>query len=429
MTPIAPLLAARQFIDKISKPTTILAAVSGGSDSTGLLIALQRAVRDAGRSDISIHAVTVDHALRAESAMEAEGVARLCERIDIPHHIRRWDGDKPKSGVSAAARLARYELIGAVAEEIGADMAVVGHTLGDQQETIAMRSARSTRADNLGLAGMADGVLYDRSLWIFRPFLNCTRQDIRDFLCEQGLSWYDDPSNDDLKYERVRMRNEASGNLIDRSTNRAELSERAAQLIEHYARSDGANIFALKREAFDADTATLRYALSALSCVVGGRRFAMAADSMDKVMACATQDGPAKMTAGRVMFDRRSDYLYLVREERGIETLEVPAGETRIWDERFEITNNSPVDLVVRACGKEAQGAGVVTDFPAGVVRRARQAMPMFERQEGEVLAAGNVEWRRMIAPYDLFLPRFDLKLANAIAGLVGREAYPLAPV
>lgn len=429
MTPIAPLLAAWQFIDKISEPTTILAAVSGGSDSTGLLIALHRAVRDAGRSDIQLHAVTIDHALRAESAMEAEGVARLCERIDIPHHIRRWDGDKPKSGVSAAARLARYELIGAVAEEIGADMAVVGHTLGDQQETIAMRSARSTRADNLGLAGMADGVLYDRSLWIFRPFLNCTRQDIRDFLCEQGLSWYDDPSNDDLKYERVRMRNEASGNLIDRSTNRAELSERAAQLIEHYARSDGANIFALKREAFDADTATLRYALSALSCVVGGRRFAMAADSMDKVMACATQDGPAKMTAGRVMFDRRSDYLYLVREERGIETLEVPAGETRIWDERFEITNNSPVDLVVRACGKEAQGAGVVTDFPAGVVRRARQAMPMFERQEGEVLAAGNVEWRRMIAPYDLFLPRFDLKLANAIAGLVGREAYPLAPV
>lgn len=432
MTPIAPLLAARQFIDKISKPTTILAAVSGGSDSTGLLIALHRAVRDAGRSDISIHAVTIDHALRSESAMEAQGVARLCERLGIPHHIRRWDADKPKSGVSAAARLARYGLIGAVAQDIGADMVVVGHTLGDQQETIAMRSARSTRADNLGLAGMADAVLYDQRLWILRPFLNCTRQDIRDFLCEQGLSWYDDPSNDDMKYERVRMRKEASGMLIDRSINRAELSEQAAQLIEDHAISDGGNIFALKREAFDVDPATLRYALSALACVAGGRRFAMAADSMDKVMSCTMQDGAGKITAGRVMFDRRKDFLYLVREERGIETVQVPARQTRVWDERFEIKNSFAFDLVVRACGKEAQGAGLdgnASAFPAGVVRRAGQAMPMFEGMQGEVLSAGNVKCSRMIAPYDLFLPRFDLKLANAIAGLVGRAAFPLPPV
>ena len=432
MTPIAPLVAARQFIDKISKPTTILAAVSGGSDSIGLLIALHRAVRDAGRSDIQLHAVTIDHALRAESAMEAQGVGQLCKRIGIPHHIRRWDADKPKTGVSAAARLTRYGLIGAVAQDIGADMAVVGHTLGDQQETIAMRSARSTRADNLGLAGMADAVLYDRRLWILRPFLNCTRQDIRDFLCEQGLAWYEDPSNDDMKYERVRMRKEASGMLIDRSINRAELSERAAQLIEKHATSDGGNIFALQRDTFNADPATLRYALSALACVVGGRRFAMAAGSMDKVMACATQDGASKMTAGRVMFDRRKDVLYLVREERGIETLDVRAGEKRVWDERFEIKNNRAFDLVVRACGKEAQGPGldgVSSAFPAGVLRRAMQTMPMFEGRHDEALSAGEVEWSRMIAPYDLFLPRFDLKLANAIASLVGREAYPLAPV
>jgi len=94
VTPIAPLLAARQFIDKISKPTTILAAVSGGSDSTGLLIALHRAVRDAGRSDIQLHAVTIDHALRSESAMEAQGVALLCERIGIPSAdmVRNADG-------------------------------------------------------------------------------------------------------------------------------------------------------------------------------------------------------------------------------------------------------------------------------------------------------------------------------------------------
>lgn len=435
MTPIAPLLAARQFIDRISKPSTVLLAISGGSDSTGLLLALDSALRDAGRRDIHLHAVTIDHALRPESAMEAQGVARLCERIGTPHHIRRWDAPKPKSGVSAAARLARYALITEVAEKIGADMAVVGHTLGDQQETIAMRSARSTRTANLGLAGMADAVLHDCRLWIFRPFLKTTRQEIRDFLTGRGLSWYDDPSNDDMKYERVRMRKQAEvapGMLIDGSINRFELSRRAAQLIEKNAISDGGNIFALKLDALHAEPASFRYALSALASIVGGRRFAMAADSMDKVMACATQDGPDTLTAGRVMFQRRNDVLYFVRENRGIETVEIPAGQKGVWDARFAIGNNSPFDLVVRAGGGMPQVRapdGLLAAFPTGIVRRAMQTMPVFEQRQGAAASIDDVVLSRVIAPYDLFLPRFDLELANAFASLVGRPAYRLAPV
>lgn len=430
---IAPLEAARQFIEKISKSALILVAVSGGSDSTGLLFALRQAVQDAGRRDISFHAVTIDHRLRPEAAVEAKGVAALCASIGVTCHIRHWNDAKPTSGISAAARLARYALITDVADEIGADMVVLGHTFGDQQETIAMRSARSVRADNLGLAGMADAVLYNRRHWIMRPFLQSTRQDIRNFLTELGQSWYDDPSNDDSKYERVRARTTASafsGMLIDQSINRFELSTGAAHLIENHVLCDSGSVFTLKADALEAEPATLRYALSALACVAGGRRFSMAADSMDRVMTLVTSGEPGRVTAARVVFDRRRHALHLVRENRGIQTMRVASGQHIVWDERFDITNGTAKDFIVRAHGPLESGTqpGLTPSVPAGVARLALETMPVIEDGNMQATALEGVELSRMIAPYDLFLPRFDLQLANSIAALIGREAYPQAP-
>lgn len=427
--PIAPLEAARLFIEKISKPARILVAVSGGSDSTGLLLALHRASTDISRRDISLHVVTIDHALRSGSADEARGVAALCARYDVAHHIRRWDGEKPATGISAAARLARYDLAGEVAADIGADVIAIGHTLGDQQETIAMRGARSQRPDNLGLAGMADAVLYARRHWIVRPFLCSTRQDIRDFLIGQGQSWYDDPSNDDAKYERVRMRNlplEPQEKLIDQSINRSELSSAAAHWLEKQAESYLDCLIKINAAGLQHDPTIVRYALSALANVIGGRRFAMAADSMDRVMAFVTKGEPGRVTASRTVFDLRRDALYLMRETRDIPSLAVAAGTTALWDERFEINNVSTRTLLVGG-----KGAHVAVDLPAfipkGVAKRVMQAMPTVEVEgdQGPALEAGEVVIRPLLAPYDLFLPRFDLQLANVIARLIGHSAYP----
>ena len=431
--PIAPLEAARLFIDKISKPARIVVAVSGGSDSTGLLLALHRVLTDMGKRDISLQAVTIDHALRGGSADEARGVAELCAWHGIVHHIRRWDGDKPATGISAAARLARYALIGEVAAEIGADVIAIGHTLGDQQETIAMRVARSERPDNLGLAGMADAVLYAARHWIVRPFLVSTRQDIRDFLREKGQSWFDDPSNNDAKYERVRVRNrhsEPQRTLIDQSINRSMLSAAAAHWIEKQAESYLDCLIKINPAGLQSDTAIVRYALSALASVIGGRRFAMAADSMDRVMAFLSKGEPGRITASRAVFDLRKDALYLMRENRDIPSLAVAAGATALWDERFEITNRSTRTLLIG--GKDIR---IAVDLPAcipkSVAKRVMQTRPTIEAEgnEGFAVGAGEVDIRPLLVSYDLFLPRFDLELANVIARLIGRSAYPQPPV
>lgn len=440
-SPLAPLEAARIFLDRLQKPATLLVAVSGGSDSTGLLLALNDSLGLSAQADVRLEAVTIDHALRPEAADEAVAVSRFCQAFAIAHHSLRWNDDKPKTGVSAAARLARYRLIGEVAEKIGATAIVVGHTQDDQRETIAMRSQRNAAQDRPGLSGMADAVLYNARHWVLRPFLNVRRDDIRDYLVTRNQSWFDDPSNEDVKYERVRVRKlpeHVALSSAEAPLKRMELSSRAATFVACAVDVFPAGLIRLHADRLEENTGTLRYAISALACIAGGRPYPLAAESLDRVIAFLAQGLPGRMTAGRVVFDRRKDGLYLMRENRDVPNMTILPGATIIWDDRFEITNRSNVAIVVKGGGSDDGVRGGQSACPAtvppGVFKRARLAQPHLRPEDGRETqedwsSMEAVSIRPLLAPYDLFLPRFDLDLANAIGFRLGREAYPQPPM
>jgi len=433
-SPLAPIEAARNFLEQIQKPALLLVAVSGGSDSTGLLLALHEVLLASSRDDVQLHAVTIDHALRLEAADEAEAVKSLCRTLSIPHHIRRWTDEKPKTGISAAARLARYRLIGEVAAKIGATAIVVGHTLDDQRETIAMRSHRSAQANLPGLSGMADAVLYNARHWVLRPFLGVRREDIRRYLLARGQGWVDDPSNEDDKYERVRVRKRSTDADVPSSEpllDRTELASRAAAFVSAAVQAYPGGLIKLNADCLIDDPNVIRYALAALAGVTGGRAYPLAAESMDRVMAFVAGGEPGRLTAGRVIFDRRKEGLYLMRENRDVPTITVAPGETGLWDERFEIVNRSKVAVSVSGGVAAYEEDLAPTAVPTGVLKRAKLAQPLV-RPEGSGQGSadiGAVTIRPLIAPYDLFLPRFDLELANAIALSLGRGVYPQLPV
>src|ERR1700684_4672484 len=97
------------FAEWKAAPAIVL-ALSGGPDSVALMWLAARWRRALARGP-HLLAVTVDHGLRAESAREARDVKRLARALDVPHRTMRWTGEKPKSGVPAAARAARYRLL------------------------------------------------------------------------------------------------------------------------------------------------------------------------------------------------------------------------------------------------------------------------------------------------------------------------------
>ncbi len=446
---ILPEQAIDEFLSRIERPARLLVAVSGGSDSTGLLISLWQKARSAG--DVEVLAVTVDHGLRPEAAGEAEDVAALCRPYGIHHVIRRWEGEKPLSGVSAAARNARYRLLLDVTDELSATAILTGHTLDDQIETVAMRTARSDRDDNLGLAGMASAVVLDRRTWLLRPFLDVRRADIRTFLTGEGTAWIDDPSNLDSHYERVRTRLAIAGQaasiampdkaaIAEAAGRRASLSEAAARLAAHHLTIRHGVLAHLVPEALSAEPAVLRHLLAMLGAVLGGRAHGAKSVSMDKVMAMLALGEPGRITAGRVIFDRRRDGLFVVRENRDLSSLHVAPDVMTVWDGRYRIHNGLDREVIVGAEPADRdQAMALFPDAPPAVALRAMAVMPRLvildDKGIEQVIAgqeetgAAKVVAEPILAPFDRFLPQFDLSLATEFAVLLGCDHFPRLPI
>lgn len=174
---------------------SVLIAVSGGADSTALLLGTAL-VREQLR--LSVEVATLDHGLRPESAGEARAVERLAALHSLPCHVRLLHL-RPGAGVELRAREARYEALEAIRSERGLTAVATAHTATDQAETLLMRLARGT-----ALRGAA-GILPRRGS-VVRPMLELTREQIEAFLQEQGVGFISDPMNADPQLFRTRVR-------------------------------------------------------------------------------------------------------------------------------------------------------------------------------------------------------------------------------
>ncbi|MGJ8586011.1 MAG: tRNA lysidine(34) synthetase TilS [Marinosulfonomonas sp.] len=175
-------------------------AVSGGGDSTALLHVMADWAAEKGTT---VQAITVDHGLRPEAAQEAEQVAKICADLGVKHAVAKWENWDGHGNLQDQARQARYGLIADWASAEGIDVIALGHTADDQAETFLMRLARQAGID--GLAGMAAERRAYGKTWI-RPLLQLRRDDLRASLRRRKIAWVDDPSNEDEKYDRIKLR-------------------------------------------------------------------------------------------------------------------------------------------------------------------------------------------------------------------------------
>jgi tRNA(Ile)-lysidine synthase len=237
VAPIGPQEAAG-LLAACDRPLAI--AVSGGADSMALMHLLAAWRRQGGGNAHSPPLVlTVDHGLRPASADEAAFVAGVAQQLGFGHETLVWTGAKPTSGIQDAARRARYDLLLArLAAEARPRDLLLAHHQEDQAETLLMRLARGSGID--GLAGMRplesriavvlEAPVREAVIRLRRPLLDVAKARLIATLQAIGASWREDPTNADLRYERVRLRRAQSMLAADLGLTPAALARSARRL-------------------------------------------------------------------------------------------------------------------------------------------------------------------------------------------------------
>ena len=187
-----PLLLGLRRSGLIAAGDRVLVAVSGGPDSTAMLLALL----DEAHQVVAAH---YDHALQPGSSDVADHVRKLCERLGVEVLIERRERPMPRGSVQAGARTLRYEFLERARAQAGADVVAIAHTADDVVEGVVIHLLRGC-----GLAGMR-GMPARRGVFV-RPLLSVWRSEVADYLQRRGIEALQDPANSNDAYARVRVR-------------------------------------------------------------------------------------------------------------------------------------------------------------------------------------------------------------------------------
>ncbi|UWR23384.1 tRNA lysidine(34) synthetase TilS [Sulfitobacter sp. S190] len=362
-----------------SLPGRLGVAVSGGGDSIALLTLLHEIATTQGAE---IAAVTVDHRLRDGSADEARGVAEHCARLGVAHDTVCWTEWDGRGNLQDRAREARVALISQWARTRGIAHVALGHTQDDQAETVLLRLGR--RAGVGGLAAMRPRSHRDGITWL-RPLLGVSRAALREYLRGKGVSWVEDPSNDDLRFDRIRVRH-ALGSLGEIGIDAAALAAVADNLADadaalaDQARAclDACGAVQLGSVRFDWEEfhrhphEIRRRVLSAAVQWHSGRAYGPRRAGLAQVMAAVEAKSGGTVDGCHIL--TRAGAIWVLREHRRIADAHAAPGSD--WDMRWrcDVANGLGRGTNARVAVLGGKGLKVMVDWrasglPWGVAR------------------------------------------------------------
>ncbi|WP_157968943.1 tRNA lysidine(34) synthetase TilS [Tropicimonas sp. IMCC34011] len=402
------------------EPRALGLSISGGGDSTALL---HLAAGWARGRDISLWVLTIDHNLRPAARIEAAAVAAQSRDLDLPHATLRWAGWDGQGNLQDAARRARHGLIDRWRG--GVRQILTGHTADDQAETVLLNLARGSGVD--GLAGMSatspirpplavepvasngEGPPPDPGrapgFVILRPLLEMRREELRDWLGERGLSWAEDPSNDDDRFDRVRARKllaaaaplglETAG-LTATATRmaraRAALEARTRDAAMEIADVQSGDIV-LDRDGLAALDAETRLRLLSLALVwVSSADYRPRAKALDQLASDALEGRHGALHG--CLLRAGPERIRILREEAAVAAHVLPASTDGpvVWDNRWRIGPAPEPDLQIGPLG--AAGVRAIGGAPkGGLPRLSLLASPALRRTDGELIAAPLAGW------------------------------------
>ncbi|UUX48779.1 tRNA lysidine(34) synthetase TilS [Nisaea acidiphila] len=382
-------------------PSLFLAGVSGGADSTALSFLLSRWCRARGHA---FRAIIVDHGLRSEAAEEAGRVAARLGVVGICAEILRWTGPKPGSGIQAAARAARFGLMIERAVELGASALFLAHHLQDQAETMVMRLGRESGAD--GLAGIRPRQMR-AGVRVMRPLLPVSPERLRLTCLAGGLSWVEDPSNRDRRFERIRIREEqdgleAVGLGAGRLSRMAQIfsrlrdwsDDRLAGFLTDHAVLDRRGFARLNAEAVAGLPRPLRLKLaSGLLQSIGGGAYPPRRESLERLDVWVTEGRRRRVTLGGCLIWRSgAGEIWIAREVPRKPRPEVLRARGGLrWDGRFDVTwqGDRPawVHMLTRDGERRLRRLITPAGLEIGLPQSVRCSLPVVTDLDGRLFA------------------------------------------
>lgn len=179
----------------------IAVAVSGGCDSMALTLALNDFCK---KNKIKIQALTIDHGVRKDSKIEAKKVGELLKKFNISHKILSIPKKQiPQKNIEANLREIRYTILSDFCQKNHIEFLFVGHHLGDIAENFLIRLFRGSGLDGLSPMQKISEI---KGIKIIRPFLEISKDELKNYLIEKNISWFEDETNDDEKFLRNKIR-------------------------------------------------------------------------------------------------------------------------------------------------------------------------------------------------------------------------------
>jgi tRNA(Ile)-lysidine synthase len=312
----------KRFEKRLDISENFIVAVSGGPDS--LALAFLAKIYAIKRRLIAKFFI-VDHKLRPESTKEAKKVKKILKDHSINSKILSWVGKKPYKNIQSTARNKRYELLFSECEKLKIKNILLGHHQNDLFENFFIRMLRGS-----GLKGLIsldkENKINGKNL--LRPLINEKKEDLI-FIAKHVYNFYvKDPSNDDEKYQRIKIRKlieEFQKKGLDKKKFNSTITnlKHSNNVVNFYVNQNlKKNTFflkkkeklILKKEYFEQPFEVIFRSLSESINLVGKRHYPVRGKKLDKVISNIENNRMDKQTIGGCIIEKVNQTIIISKE-------------------------------------------------------------------------------------------------------------------
>jgi len=374
--------------------------LSGGIDSMALLHLIKNFVSDKRNVPINCIPMIIDHNLRDESEYESKEVKKISQNLGFNTQIKKINSSKPNGNIQNWARNQRRNILFQKCLELSANL-ILGHHFDDQAETLFMRITRGSALD--GLSGMKEITPWN-GISIIRPLLPYRKKQIKNYVKNKKIIYFEDSSNNNNKFERVKTRfylNHIKKNIwydINYDLNHfgnlnSNLLKKTDYLFKSWSKK---NIIIHEGGAIRVDYVNFRnifeksflFALRIVGKIiqtVGGNEHAPKRKKTSDLISFLFAEKFKKKSLGNVNVSLNQGYLFFIRENRNLNFgLNIQKNKYYIFDGRFLVIS-SLVGKLVKCNNSDLVKIDSKSPF-CKYVNRINKSIPYLETLEGKTI-------------------------------------------